>query len=261
MPLAARIASDLAPTVISSGICLLLCLFAIEALAPITSAARAWRRLLASGVAFGAAASTQPLFEGGPPHPALSPTLLIALGLAIAGGVSSLIALVRCQGVLGVLASGSILGLSAAASQAFLLAGGGTPGAPFDDTPFCAGVAACSALCVAGFLLLKAGRAPWRNDWAAALIATGLIAASAGASAAVGAQFGEASVSPPTLIVFALLLAWRMIRSSTRARAGRGNSPPSPARTRAGTASPRRAPARSTGAPAAALGRPAPPAR
>jgi NO-binding membrane sensor protein with MHYT domain len=271
---ASRLMAALAPTAISLAACLVACLriFA-EAAAMPWSPRQPWSRAASLGAALGLVVWLQPFVAlSFPTHRALSaPGVLAALALSIAAATWTFAAFARCRGVLCVVAPGAVLGLGVAASHGLLLMSmSGAGDFTFDDAPFSLGVMLASGSTAAAFAALKV----WHRPLVAAIaIASGLAGSQMLARVSIGlppihvhdlATVPLARLAPLVIATVATaVLALRMAaeaRPATTAGAGRGSRRPSPAPRQAGTGSPRRAPARSAAAPAAGLGRPAPPA-
>ncbi len=267
-----------APAAISFGVSFVACLMVFAEIVQTNRAPRrSWSRSAMMGAALGLAAWSQPFIGlSFPVQPGVSLLgVTTSLALSLGSSIWALGAFARCRGPLAVIAPGAILGLGVAASHGALLAslsGGADVG--FDDAPFSLGVAVASGSAAAAFASLKFWRRP---GLAAAALAAGLVGsqmlarASIGFQPVAGANPGESPLVrfAPLVIgsIMASVLAVRMVvrqamaPSATTAAAARENPRPSPARRRAGKGSPRPAPVQSVGAPAAGLGRPAPPAR
>jgi NO-binding membrane sensor protein with MHYT domain len=275
---AAASMAEQAPTVISFGVCFVACLTIFAEIAQAKLARRpSWSRSAMMGAALGLAAWAQPFIGlSFPAEPGLSLLgVTTSLGLSLGSSMWAVGAFARCRGALAMVAPAAILGLGVAASHGALLVSlSGAADFSFDDAPFCLGIAIASASAAAAFAALKVWRRP---DAAAAALAAGLVGSQMLARASIGFQtppgtdiavFPALRFAPLVVgsIIAAALAARMAVRqatatSATTDRAAPENPRPSRAPRRAGTASPRPAPVQSVGAPAAGLGRPAPPAR
>jgi NO-binding membrane sensor protein with MHYT domain len=273
--------AGLAPMAISFAVCLVACvrIFERAARGPKTAASPTASAAVL-GAALGLAIWSQPFVALSFPV-RLDPAALAApasLLIAVGASIWAVLAYTRCEGSLCMIAPGAILGLGAAASQgALMMALRGSADFGFDDVPFSLGVGAVSGLAVAAFAALKV----WKSAGLAALsVATGLVACQVLTRTAMGFEPAPPAGPGPMpalrlapLLGAAILAAWlgfkplaprlgaARLRRATTVRAGLGSPPPAPARRPTGTACPRPAPVRSVGAPAAILGRPAPPVR
>jgi len=266
----------LLPTGISFGLCLAACLKIFQRIVGLPGAPQPSWSGLAIGAALGLVVWIQPFVTlNFLANPVASPLGVAAsLALSLGSGIWAVVAFARCRGTLRAVAPGAILGLGIATSHAALLMSlTSAADASFDDAPFSLGVAIASGAAAAAFAALRAWRRP---AVAAVAITVGLLGSQMLARTSIGFQPIPAAnlgslpamwFAPLAALIVASLLAWMMAtrwepaRLATTGRAARGSSPPAPAPRRAGTASPRPAPGRSVAAPAAGLGRPAPPAR
>jgi NO-binding membrane sensor protein with MHYT domain len=274
--------AGLAPTAISFAVCLVACVRIFERVARRPGApALPTARAAVLGAALGLGVWVQPFVALSFPV-RLDPTALGApasLVIAVGASIWAVVAFARRHGSLCLIGPGAILGLGVAASQgAMMLSLRGAGDFSFDDVAFLLGVGAVTNLSVGAFAVLKLWRTPAAAKLAALGVAAGLVACQVLTRTALG--LAPVSLAAPgsmpllrmtPLIGAAVLAAWLAfkpldprfstgLRRATRVRAWRGSWRPAQAPRPAGTASLRRAPVRSVGAPAANLGRPAPPA-
>jgi NO-binding membrane sensor protein with MHYT domain len=270
--------AGLAPTAISFAVCLVACVRIFERVARRPGApALPTARAAVLGAALGLGVWVQPFVALSFPV-RLDPTALGAptsLVIAVGASIWAVVAFAKCHGSLCLIGPGAILGLGVAASQGgMMLSLRGAGDFSFDDVAFLLGVGAVSNLSVGAFAVLKLWRTPAAAKLAALGVAAGLVACQLLTRTALGlapVPLAAAGSMPLVrlipLIAAAVLAAWLAfkpldlkLRRATRVRAWRGSWRPAQAPRPAGTASLRRAPVRSVGAPAANLGRPAPPA-
>jgi NO-binding membrane sensor protein with MHYT domain len=253
----------------------LLCVFAsLFALDLTRNRARLGGRIVAASL-LGAAIWTAPFLSASWPGNVAFHPLLLALSLACADGATfwALVVYSRTEGYLHMIGPGAILGAGAGLSHATILfAIGGAQEGLFDDAPLCAGVAIASACAVLAFVVLCRGR---RHAELLAAISLAIGTTACGALAGGALTLGPAGpggrpfiaisaglmalVAPGLVIALlaaAAWLRWAALRPATTATAWRGNRRPSPASSRAETASLRPAPARSAAVQAAGPARP-----